>query len=158
MSINVNNMKLELLRILDEKNVRYNSFEFEESVHTVDQAVEATESSYDQVIKNVVLKGKSGSYFIVTVRGGDRLDLKKFEEIVGEKVRMAKPDEVLTFVGYPVGGVPSFGVSGVKYFIDEQVMGQEMIYTSGGDDLSLIGMTPMDMVSVSGAEVVRCIK
>lgn len=151
-------MKLELLRILDEKNVRYNSFEFEESVHTVDQAVEATESSYDQVIKNVVLKGKSGSYFIVTVRGGDRLDFKKFEEIVGEKVRMAKPDEVLENIGYPVGGVPSFGIEDVKYFIDEYVMNQEMIYTSGGDDRSLIGIAPDDMVKLSTAEIVKCIK
>lgn len=151
-------MKLELLRIIDEKGLKYQSFEFEESVHTVDQAVEATKSSHDQVIKNVVLKGKSGSYFIVTVKGSDRLDFTQLEEIVGEKVRMAKPDEVLENVGYPVGGVPSFGVEGVKCFIDEQVIGQEKIYTSGGDDRSLIGIAPMDMVEVSGAEVIKCVK
>lgn len=151
-------MNQKLLHVLDQKGVKYQPFEFDESVHTVDQAVEATKSSHDQVIKNVVLKGKSGSYFIVTVKGKDRLDFKQFEEIIGEKVRMAKPDEVLEYVGYPVGGVPSFGVEGVKYFIDEQVMSQEMIYTSGGDDRSLIGIVPRDMVSVSGAEVVKCVK
>jgi Cys-tRNA(Pro) deacylase len=151
-------MQDKLLQLLDQKGVKYQPFGFDESVHTVDQAVEATGSSHDQVIKNVVLKGKSGSYFIVTVRGGDRLEFKQFEAIIGEKVRMAKPDEVLEHVGYPVGGVPSFGVEGVKYFIDEQVMSQEMIYTSGGDDRSLIGVAPMDMVSVSGAEIVKCVK
>lgn len=151
-------MQERLLEILEQKGVRYQPLEFDESVHTVDQAVEATKSSHDQVIKNVVLKGKSGSYFIVTVKGKARLDFKQFEEIIGEKVRMAKPDEVLEYVGYPVGGVPSFGVEGVKYFIDEQVMSQEMIYTSGGDDRSLIGIVPRDMVSVSGAEVVKCVK
>lgn len=151
-------MQERLLEILEQKGVRYQPFEFDESVHTVDQAVRATGSSYEQVIKNVVLKGKSWSYFIVTVRGADRLDFKQLEEIIGEKVRMAKPDEVLQNIGYPVGGVPSFGVKGVKYFIDEQVMNQEMIYTSGGDDRSLIGIVPRDMVSVSGAEVVKCVK
>jgi Cys-tRNA(Pro)/Cys-tRNA(Cys) deacylase len=151
-------MQERLLEILNEQSVTYEPFEFTESVHTVDQAVDATKSSYDQVIKNVVLKGKSGSYFVVTVKGADRLDFKRLEEIVGEKVRMAKPDEVLEYVGYPVGGVPSFGVDGVKYFVDEEVMSQKMIYTSGGDDRSLIGIAPLDMVKVSGAEVIECVK
>jgi Cys-tRNA(Pro)/Cys-tRNA(Cys) deacylase len=151
-------MQQNLLDILNLKGIKYSAFEFDSSVHTVAQAVHLTGSDDEQVIKNVVVKGRSGDYYIVTIRGKDKVDFKKLLEVIGDKIELATPNEVLENTGYAVGGVPSFGVEGVRFIIDAQVLKQSVIYTSGGDSTSLIAVSPFDMKDISRAWIVDCIQ
>jgi Cys-tRNA(Pro) deacylase len=90
-----------------------------------------------QIAKNIVLIG-SRPYLLV-ISGDMKVDMKKFSEIVGEKVRLATPDEVLEATGYKVGAVPPFGhLKPLKVYIDVSVKRYDVVFTSGGSDSTLL--------------------
>lgn len=73
--------------------------------------------------------------YILIISGDKKVYLGKFSRVVNDDVRLAKPEEVLRFTGYPVGSVPPIGhVDGVKIFIDSSVKRHGLVYTSGGAD------------------------
>ena len=139
-------MHINLLTILTTHNIPYTPHSFTESVHSVAQAQEQTGGADQEMIKNVCCVGKSGKLLIVILPGSARLDFKALKAHCNEAVSMAKPEQVLEGTGFAVGGVPSFGITGVDYFIDEEVLQSERIFTSGGDDRSLIELAPQDML------------
>ncbi|MDQ7031050.1 MAG: YbaK/EbsC family protein [Ardenticatenia bacterium] len=69
----------------------------------------------EQVIKSVLFLVKRGTArepVLVLVAGTAKIAYSALGRLFGvgrKKVRMATPDEVMQFTGYPVGGVPPFG-------------------------------------------------
>jgi len=118
-------------------------------------AAEAVGCSVAQIAKSVVVKG--GGLYLVVLSGDRRVDLGKVSELVGERVSLASPREVLERLGFPVGGVPPFGhrVS-VRTFVDRSVMRFDEVFASGGSEdtllrirvnelLRLVGVSPVDV-------------
>ena len=58
---------------------------------------------------------------VAIIKGEDKVDKKKVAEIVQNKVKMAKPSEILEKTGYPCGGTPSFGYN-ARFLVDERVL------------------------------------
>ena len=72
-----------------------------------------------------------------------------------KQVKIARPDEVLTWTGYPAGGVPPFGhPRPLPTWIDPGVLEQAMIYGGGGRADVLLSMQAAELQSLVGAEVV----
>ena len=55
-------------------------------------------------------------------------------------------------LGYPVGGVPPFGhISRVPVLLDRAVARWDIVYGGGGDDRTMLRLTPAELQAVTGA-------
>jgi prolyl-tRNA editing enzyme YbaK/EbsC (Cys-tRNA(Pro) deacylase) len=79
---------------------------------------------------------------------------------VGKKqVKLADPETVLRLTGYPAGGVPPFGhPQPLPTLLDRRVLAWDVIYGGGGDDHTLLRITPAELARVTGAEWVEIAK
>ncbi|MBC7115397.1 MAG: aminoacyl-tRNA deacylase [Archaeoglobi archaeon] len=111
---------------------------------TVNEAAEELGCSKRQIIKSIVLVAEDEAV-IAIVDGTSSVDLKRVEELVGKKVRVAVREEVLRLTGFPAGGVPPIGHD-CKVFVDERVLKNEMVYGGGGDEKHLLLVFPSDIV------------
>ena len=123
---------------------------FHQSCHSVQEAADAASAKPSDFIKSIVLIGKET--IVAIVNGIDRVDLKKVEKIIGEKLRMATPKEILERTGYPVGGTPCFGYK-ARFLLDEKVMKMEFLYGGGGSTKSLVKTTPSEIVRMTDAKI-----
>jgi len=73
---------------------------------------------------------------------------------VGKKqVKLADAETVLARAGYAVGGVPPFGHrQPAPVLLDRSVQAWDVIYGGGGDDRTLLRITPDELVRVTAAE------
>lgn len=72
---------------------------------------------------------------------------------VGKKqVKLATAAAVLTRLGYPAGGVPPFGhVTRVPVLLDRSVARWDVVYGGGGDDRTMLRLTPAELLRVTNA-------
>lgn len=114
-----------------------------EKVSTVREAAHAVGVSQSHIVKTIVVVC-GGSPLAIVVRGDKRLNLGKFGERLGcEDVRLATPDEVKTFTGYDVGGVPP--VLPIDTYVDSDVLRKDYVYGGGGDEHTLLKFSPRDL-------------
>jgi prolyl-tRNA editing enzyme YbaK/EbsC (Cys-tRNA(Pro) deacylase) len=73
---------------------------------------------------------------------------------VGKKqIKLADPETVLRLTGYPAGGVPPFGhPAPLLTLLDRAVLTWDAVYGGGGDDRTLLRVTPGELARVTAAE------
>ena len=128
---------------------------FEKSCHTVEEAAIAASTTVDEILKNICLVDSSGRIIIATVMGKYHVSTERVGKALGvERPRIATPQEIREKIGFPAGGVPSFGFSAI-FLIDPTVMERETVYTSGGSENTLIKMSPIELQKANDGKVVR---
>ncbi len=147
--------KTNAMRILDREKVNYkvNLYECDE----FDSGVSITDmlgQKYEQSYKTLVLKGKSGAYYVCVIQIHREIDLKAAARVFAEKsVEMIHVKELLPLTGYIRGGCTSIGMK--KQFrtvVDETAREQHEIIISGGRIGAQIILSPDDLVTVTRAE------
>jgi Cys-tRNA(Pro) deacylase len=124
-----------------------------EEAKTSESAAKSVGCPISQIAKSIVLLGSRP--YVLVVSGDKKVDLKKFSKLVGEDVRLAKPDEVLAATGYPVGGVPPFGhITQLKTYVDASLTRYDEVITSGGSDDTLLRMKVKTLLEIVGGELV----
>ena len=127
--------KTNVMRILDQRKVQYESHYYTETdaVSGIDVATVMGQNP-DQVFKTLVTIGKTGQYYVFVVPVSRDLDLRKAAAAVGEKsIAMIKAKELLPLTGYIHGGCSPIGMK--KAFptvIDSRASLQPTIIFSGG--------------------------
>ena len=125
---------------------------------TVPAAAQAMGVHPDAIIKSVLFIVRRIEPLLVIANGERRVNQRSIATrlgIVKRQVRIAKPDEVLVWTGYPIGGVPPFGhPQSLPTWIDPAVLEQGTIYGGGGEDAVLLCMRAADLPSLLDAEVV----
>lgn len=108
--------KTNVMRILEQKKVPYNSYTYnsEEAVSGVEVAAILNQNPA-QVFKTLVTVGKSNKNYVFVIPVAEELDLKKAAKAVGEKsIDMLKAKELLPLTGYIHGGCSPIGMK--KFF------------------------------------------
>ena len=129
------NEKTNVMRLLDNKQIVYESHFYEDTKAISGQEV-ASVLGQDprQVFKTLVTVGKSGRHYVFVIPVCQELDLKKAAETAGEKkIEMIREKELLPLTGYIHGGCSPVGMK--KQFptvIDQSCEQQETILVSGG--------------------------
>lgn len=84
--------------------------------------------------KNLFLKDRKGSHFLLTVEEDATVDLKQVHHVIGAsgKVSFGKPQDLLDLLGVTPGAVTAFGVINdsrglVKIVFDEELMRHDVI-------------------------------
>jgi prolyl-tRNA editing enzyme YbaK/EbsC (Cys-tRNA(Pro) deacylase) len=128
---------------------------------TVALAARAMSCHEDQIVKSVLFLIKDGdacNVALVITNGTAQIDYRKLAELFGvgrKRIRLAPPEVVLALTGYPAGGVPPFGYpEPIATFVDRNVLAQPVVFGGGGDERTLMRVTPQELLRVTGARVV----
>jgi len=125
---------------------------------TVPAAAQAMGVHPNTIIKSLLFTIRHSESLLVIANGSRRIDRRAIAKRLGvgkKQVRIARPEEVLNWTGYPVGGVPPFGHQRpIPTWMDPAVLEQGTIYGGGGDESALLRMQANDLLAATGAEVV----
>ena len=143
-------MKTNAVRILEEKNVR-----FELRTYDVDPADLRAETVAgkiglppEQVFKTLVVKGDRNGVCLAVIPGDAELDLKALARLTGDrKVELAPLKEVTPLTGYVRGGVTALACRrDYPVFIDETAILFDAIAVSAGIRGTQILLSPEDYI------------
>ena len=127
--------KTNVMRILDQKKINYNSYDYR-GTNAVSGMEVATSLNEDpnKVFKTLVTVAKSKINYVFVVPVNKELDLKKAAKSVGEKsVEMIKSKELLPLTGYIHGGCSPIGMKkNFKTTIDDSAKNFDTIIFSAG--------------------------
>ena len=127
--------KTNVMRILDQKKINYNSYDYR-GTNAVSGMEVATSLNEDpnKVFKTLVTVAKSKINYVFVVPVNKELDLKKAAKAVGEKsIEMIKSKELLPLTGYIHGGCSPIGMKKqFKTVIDKSASNFETFIFSGG--------------------------
>ena len=125
--------------------------EFTVSSATVELAALALGVEGARIAKT--LSFKSGDGCILILAAGDaRIDNHKFKERFHMKAKLLTPDEVLSLVGHPVGGVCPFGINeGIDVYLDDSLKRFETVFPAVGSPSSAIELNLDELFKYSNA-------
>lgn len=141
--------KTNVMRLLDQKKVPYESYCYIDAATTVGTEVAAVlGQDPNQVFKTLVtVGGKTKQNFVFVIPVNRELDLKKAANAVGEKsIEMIKSKELLPLTGYIHGGCSPIGMK--KLFttmVHESAKEFETIFFSGGKIGYQVEVCPEDL-------------
>lgn len=129
---------------------------------TVPLAAQAMGCTEDQIIKSLLflIEGdQEEAAALVIGNGTGQIDPRKLAGIFGvgrKRVKLAAPDLVLAWTGFPAGGVPPFGYpQPLATYVDRSVLDQPLVYGGGGDERTLMRITPQELLRVTGAQIIE---
>lgn len=125
--------------------------EFNVSSATVELAALALGVEGARIAKTLSFK-KGDSCILILAAGDARIDNHKFKDKFHMKAKMLSPDEVLTLVGHPVGGVCPFGINdGIDVYLDESLKRFETVFPAVGSGNSAIELNLNELYKYSNA-------
>ena len=125
--------------------------EFDVSSATVELAALALGVEGARIAKTLSFK-KDDSCILILAAGYARIDNHKFKDKFHMKAKMLAPEEVLSIVGHPVGGVCPFGINdGIDVYLDESLKRFETVFPAVGSANSAIELDLDELYKYSNA-------
>ena len=125
--------------------------EFDVSSATVELAALALGVEGARIAKTLSFK-KDDSCILILAAGDARIDNHKFKDKFHMKAKMLAPEEVLSIVGHPVGGVCPFGINdGIDVYLDESLKRFETVFPAVGSANSAIELDLDELYKYSDA-------
>lgn len=141
---------------LQEKNPLLKIIELEENTSTAPLAAQALGLEVGQIAKSILFKAKNEEYLMVVSAGDVRLDSKAIKDLVGQRVRMANPEEVMEITGFQVGGVCPFALKQeVPIFLDESLLRYDKVYAAAGTANTALPITFQELMQVTGGQACK---
>ena len=121
-----------------------------ESTHTAAAAAVALGCEVAQIAKSIVFRAtNSDRPILVVASGSNRVDVKKVGALVGEPLEKAGAEFVRARTGFAIGGVAPVGhIEQIETFVDEDLLGHEVIWAAAGTPNSVFRLTPNDAVAL----------
>ena len=127
--------KTNVMRILDQKKVKYNSYNYlKTGAISGMEVAKALDENPNLTFKTLVTVGKTNNHYVFLVPVNKALDLKKAAKAVNEKnIEMVKSKELLSLTGYIHGGCSPVGMKkSFKTVIDSSAKNYDKLIFSGG--------------------------
>lgn len=125
--------------------------EFDVSSATVELAALALGVEGARIAKTLSFK-KDDSCILILAAGDARIYNHKFKDKFHMKAKMLAPEEVLSIVGHPVGGVCPFGINdGIDVYLDESLKRFETVFPAVGSANSAIELDLDELYKYSNA-------
>lgn len=126
--------------------------EFDASTRTSADAAAAIGCTVAQIAKSVIFRAKgAGQPVLVIASGVNRIDEKKLEAALGDRIGRADAEFVRAATGFAIGGVAPVGHTGpVKIFIDQDLNQFGEIWAAAGSPNAVFRLTPADLRRITG--------
>lgn len=127
-------INIKSIQFLENKNINFKILKFVEIPKTAADVERIYNCPLKEVLKALLFIGKSKP-FLVVLEGDKRLDYKKLGLAAQEeKMRMARPEEVLEITGYTVGSVSPFELKqDILKIVDNKVFKNKKINIGSGE-------------------------
>ena len=147
--------KTNVMRLLDQKKVKYTGHHYEAPNGAVDgvSVAAAVGKDVSQVFKTLVTRGASKKNYVFVVPVAKELDLKAAAKAAGEKsIEMIRQAELLPLTGYVHGGCSPLGMKKqFPTFIDASAQEQETMMVSAGKIGAQVELKPDDLATLARA-------
>ena len=147
------NEKTNVMRVLDQKKVAYESHSYTpDATMTGEEIAALLGEDPAHVFKTLVTRGKTGQYFVFVVPVAAELEPKKAAKAAGEKsIEMIKQKELLPLTGYVHGGCSPIGMKkAFKTFIHETAESLDKMFVSAGKVGFQVELSPQDLAKTVG--------
>ena len=147
--------KQEVYAFLDAKNISHEITEHA-AVYNMEQLAQVTLPYPDRDAKNLFVRDdKRRNYYLITVRGNKRVNLKEFRRRQGTKpLTFASPEELQAILGLIPGAVTPFGLLNdsecrVHFYIDRDFwQGSGLIGVHPNDNTATVWLQAEDLVAL----------
>ena len=131
--------------------------ELPDSTRTAGEAAAAIGCTVEQIAKSLIFKTKvTERPVLVIASGSNRVDEKKIEAVLGEKITKADADFVRQHTGFAIGGVPPVGhVEELVTLIDEDLLVFDEIWAAAGTPHAVFRLTGNELVQATQGKVVK---
>lgn len=147
--------KTNVMRILDQRSVAYNSFFYgdTDAVSGADVAA-VLNLDPDRVFKTLVTEGRSGQHYVFVIPVMRELSLKKAAAAAGEKsIAMVRSKELLPLTGYIHGGCSPIGMKKpFPTFLEQSAAPLDAILFSAGKIGFQVEVAPADLVRLTACQ------
>jgi Cys-tRNA(Pro) deacylase len=138
------------------RNPRLNIIVLEENTGTAPLAAQALGTSVGQIAKSILFKTRQEQYLMVVSAGDVRLDSKAIKAAVGDKVRMANPEEVLEVTGFHIGGVCPFALrQEIPIYMDESLKRFDIVYAAAGTAHTALPISYEELMRITGGRACK---
>ena len=146
---------LEAEKLLKSKNLHYRLIPLKEKAMTAHEVSKYSlvDLSPEEVCKTIILKTKSGKVLAVFLKGDRKIDFKKLELVVKEKVTILGQEHVHAHAGSVPGSVCPLLVK-VPLYADKSVLALEKINFGSGNLMFGIEMNTGDFLELLKPEIV----
>lgn len=130
--------------------------EFDATTRTSADAAAAIGCAVAQIAKSIVFRAKSANRPVLVIASGvNRVDEKKLETELGDKVGRADADFVRATTGFAIGGVAPVGHTGpVVIFIDADLRQYPEIWAAAGSPNAVFRLAPAELERITGGRVI----
>ena len=153
--------KTNVMRLLEQKKIKYTAHEYPHSDAPVDGVTVArlTGQEPGRVFKTLVLRGISKAVYVFVVPVAQELDLKKAAKAAGEKsVAMIHVSEITPITGYVRGGCSPIGMKKqYKSFFHESCLENDTMIVSAGKIGYQIELKPEELIGLTRGKTVDLI-
>lgn len=147
--------KQEIYNFLNQKGIEYEITEHE-ALYSMDE-ISDVDLPYPEVdSKNLFLRdNKKKNYYLITVKGNKRVDLKEFRKTHGTKpLSFASSEDLFAILKLIPGSVSPFGLLNdedrkVEFYLDEEFMNDpKLIGCHPNDNTATVWMKISDLISI----------
>lgn len=158
----MSSVKTNAMRILEQKNISYNMFSYENKDGKIDgiSVAEKIGKDMNSVYKTLVCQGNSKNIYVFVIPVAAELDLKKAAKAAGEKnVEMIPVKDITKHTGYIRGGCSPIGMK-KTYPVFIHNAGEELdnIVVSGGKIGFQIELPPEELMKAVNASFKDIVK
>jgi prolyl-tRNA editing enzyme YbaK/EbsC (Cys-tRNA(Pro) deacylase) len=142
------------LRVQAALGPEFEVLEFPESTRSAAEAAAAIGCTVAEIAKSLVFRAvPSDRPVLVVASGVNRVDEKKLQALLGEKIGRADADFVRAKTGFAIGGVPPIGhaVPPVAW-LDADLQQFTRIWAAAGTPNAVFALTPADLARLTGAD------
>jgi prolyl-tRNA editing enzyme YbaK/EbsC (Cys-tRNA(Pro) deacylase) len=131
--------------------------EFDASTRTSADAAAAIGCTVAQIAKSVIFRAKGGNQPVMVIASGiNRVNEKKVEAALGDKIGRADAEFVRAATGFAIGGVAPVGHTGpVRIFIDADLNQYDEVWAAAGSPNSVFRLTPADLQRITGGQILN---
>ncbi len=128
---------------------------FPDGTKTAADAAAAIGVEVGQIVKSLVF-AVDGTVVMALVSGANQLDERKLAAAAGgTKASRVDADVVRQATGFPIGGVPPFGLATeLDVFIDPDLLRYDEVWAAAGTWNDVFGSAPQALVQATGGAVV----
>jgi prolyl-tRNA editing enzyme YbaK/EbsC (Cys-tRNA(Pro) deacylase) len=133
--------------------------EFEASTRTSQEAAAAIGCTVGEIAKALIFKSAEGRAVLVIASGVNRVDEKKVQTLLGQRISRADADFVRDRTGFAIGGVPPVGhASRPVVLIDRDLERFPYVWAAGGTPNAVFRIAPADLIHLTQGRVVDVAK
>lgn len=144
------------IRALDEMGIPYQVLSQAHRARNVEEAAAERGVPVRRVVKTLLVRRPDKQHLIATVRGDQRLSLKKLARLVEvKKLEMAPEADVPRITGYQVGAVAPLGLrrADVPVYVDHHILEESRVTISAGRHDTGLELATEDLVRAVRGQV-----